>query len=564
MKSIIKCLIICLPVFIFSCKDFLEEENKSNITAESYFTTEDGYESLVSAAYSTLRDVWGDDPWLFCLGVDIYTRGHSEERSGSYENRDVYSSQLNEYSSLTSENGFVEDFYSDCYIAIQTCNTAIARADNVSGMSEDRKEVLVGEVRFLRAYYYYLLTEQFGDVPIVTDEVTSAVTHFDRVSEESVYQFIISELEASLDKVPAVPDEFGRVTQGAVKNLLSLVYLTRGYKSYAGTDDFSLAASYADEVINSGTYSLLDSFEEVFTPGNEDNNEIIFSIQYDPSSLGSDTEGNGQSCHWGWELWMYEAGFERENPTYNWKKSQFMPTQFLYSLFNTSTDSRYDVTFLSTFYATTDDSSYGITAGDLKVYFPKWDEEFTTQDSVDFMKEHPVASIYRYERWKQDFNNIGGTNKFPMVWKFYDPNAEFHGNADNYKGTRDIFLFRLAETYLIASEAYYKLGDLSTAAERVNTIRRRAAIEGKESQMEIQSSDVNLDLILDERARELAGEYKRWMDLKRTGKLIERTLEYNNLAIMENKLENFHLLRPIPQSVIDHDAGDFPQNPGYN
>ena len=81
--------------------------------------------------------------------------------------------------------------------------------------------------------------------------------------------------------------------------------------------------------------------------------------------------------------------------------------------------------------------------------------------------------------------------------------------------------------------------------------------------MEIQVSDVNLDFILDERARELTGEYKRWMDLKRTGKLIERTLAHNNLAQRDNQIKDIDLLRPIPQSVIDRDSGEFPQNPGY-
>jgi hypothetical protein len=291
--------------------------------------------------------------------------------------------------------------------------------------------------------------------------------------------------------------------------------------------------------------------------------EIIFSIQYD-QSLVNTAGGNGQSVHWGWELWTKESGFERGNTTYNWKKSQFTPTQFLYSLFSTNTDSRYDVTFLSEFYATTDDASLGIKAGDLRVYFPKPDQPFTTADSIAFMVQHPVANIITFSRWKQDIENIGGAGKFPMVWKFYDPDALFHDNEDNYKGPKDIFLYRLAETYLIAAEAYYNLRNGTTAAERINTVRRRAAIDGKESEMEIQSSDVDLDFILDERARELTGEYKRWMDLKRTGKLIQRTLEHNNLAKRDNQLTEKHLLRPIPQSVIDRDSGEFPQNEGYN
>ena len=82
--------------------------------------------------------------------------------------------------------------------------------------------------------------------------------------------------------------------------------------------------------------------------------------------------------------------------------------------------------------------------------------------------------------------------------------------------------------------------------------------------MTIQPSDVNIDFILDERAREMAGEYNRWMDLKRTGKLIERTLKYNNLAAKANKMDSHILVRPIPQAVMDQTTGgNFKQNTGY-
>lgn len=568
MRSTRYLLLALLALGATSCEEFLKEENKSNITAENYFVTATGYESLVAAAYSSLRDVWGDDPWLFCLGVDTYTRGESEIVGGSYEGRDVRSRELNEYLDLTGSNPFVYDFYRDVYRAIQTCNTAISRADGVTGLDSERKTLLLSEVRFIRAYYYYLLVEQFGGIPIVEDEITGVVTHFERASEETVYQFIITELEAVLPLVPAVGAQFGRVTNGAVKNLLALVYLTRGYKPFGAVSDFSKAATLADEVINSGNYALLGTFEEVFTPGNEKNDEIVFSIQFDPASLGvsgqNRPDGQGQSAQFGWELWTKEPGFERENPTYNWKKSQFTPTQFLYSLFNTSVDSRYDVTFLSEFYATIDVPAQGIHKGDLKVYFPKWDEDFTAADEAALKAGNPVVSVYRYDTWKQDIENVGGAGKFPMIWKFYDPKAAFHGNTENYTGTRDIFLYRLAETYLIAAEAYHQSGDDATAADRINTVRVRAAIPGKETEMEIDAADVDLDLILDERARELAGEYKRWMDLKRTGKLIERTLAHNNLAARENQLDEHHLIRPIPQTVIDRDSGEFPQNPQYN
>jgi hypothetical protein len=565
MKSINKYILISLlSVFLFSCADFLEEENKSNITAENYFTSATGYETLVNAAYSTLRGTFGSPlggsergcAYLFCSGVDIFNRGESILVGGTYENRDVYSSQLNEYGSLDPQNGLVSSFYTDFYYAVQVCNTAVERAENVSDLSDSRKQQLLAEVKVLRAYYYYNLVEQFGDVPLVTDEVMSAVTHFDRTPEEQVYQFIISELEESVAGLPEVASEFGRVTKGAANHLLALVYLTRGYKSFAATDDFSKAASLADGVINGGTYSLQNTFSDVFDRDNETNSEIILSVQYgaDPA-----TEGSNQSNQFGWLITSKEQGYSSSVTTYPNQFPQFTPSQFLYRLYDTSMDSRYDVTFNSTFYATLDVPSLGINKGDVRNYFPKPDQPFTTQDSLDYMAQNPVANIITIGRWLPDIENVGGSGKFPMIWKFHDSQAN-----SIWTSTRDVILFRLAETYLIAAEAYYKSGDNVKAAARINSLRTRAALPGKTTEMQIDASDVDNDFILDERARELAGEYKRWYDLKRTGKLVERTLMHNVLAKRANALTDKHLLRPIPQSVIDRDSGEFPQNPGYN
>lgn len=565
MKTIkLYMICVCMALGMVSCGDFLNEENLSNINSDEYFAEKDGYESLVNASYACLRKIWKNEPWLFCLGVDIYTRGESELVSGSYGNRDVYSSELNEYATLDSQNGYVSDFYSNVYYGIQVCNTAINKAKGVKGMSESVINQRLAEVKFLRAYFYYLLVEQFGDIPIVTDEITSAVTEFPKSSEKDVYDFILSELNDAVGTLPASQSDFGRITQGAAKHLQSLVYLTRGYKSYAESSDFSRAASLADEVINSSQYQLLPTFEEVFTPGNEKNKEIIFSVQYDPTSLGGQCNGNGQQCLFGFELWnKVVSGFEQANTTYGWKKNQFMPTQFLYSLYNSSIDSRYDVTFKSEFYATRADNEIGLKVGDLRLYFPKYDQPFTESDQTALLAQHPNAIIIMPDRWKQDIEGVGGSGMCPMVWKFYDPNATWPGNNTNYTSTKDIFLFRLADTYLMAAEAYHKAGNNEKAAERINSVRQRAASSGHSAEMTITATDVDIDFILDERARELVGEYKRWMDLKRTGKLIERTLAHNNLAAKINRMDSHILVRPFPQSVIDQSSGEFTQNAGY-
>ena len=98
----------------------------------------------------------------------------------------------------------------------------------------------------------------------------------------------------------------------------------------------------------------------------------------------------------------------------------------------------------------------------------------------------------------------------------------------------------------------------------MNTLRMKRALPGKEEEMKITASDMNIDFILDERGRELAGEQQRFFDLTRTGKLIERVKKYNPNAA-EN-IQDFHILRPIPQDELDAivNKDEFLQNPGYN
>jgi hypothetical protein len=117
--------------------------------------------------------------------------------------------------------------------------------------------------------------------------------------------------------------------------------------------------------------------------------------------------------------------------------------------------------------------------------------------------------------------------------------------------------------YLVAAEAAWRQNKNQVAADYINVIRNRAAIPGREAQMQVSAADMNLDFFLDERARELVGEKHRWYDLKRTGKLLERVRMYN-LDAAPN-IEEMHLVRPIPQTQIDRVAnpGDFSQNPGY-
>ena len=109
------------------------------------------------------------------------------------------------------------------------------------------------------------------------------------------------------------------------------------------------------------------------------------------------------------------------------------------------------------------------------------------------------------------------------------------------------------------------LGDNEKAAEYINVVRRRAAVPGHEAEMEIKSSDVTIDFILDERARELMGEMHRWYDLKRTDKLMERMNDPEISPMTAGKFKDYHVLRPIPRDQLTNVSNpeEFTQNPGY-
>jgi hypothetical protein len=565
MKKIFYILIIAATTGLASCQEFLTEENISGVTSENFYVDAAGYEKLVNSCYSSLRTIYKTDPKLFEWGTDITTRGEIESVSGTVGDRIVRATQLNEYKTLSSDNSGVEETFTSLYAGIQRCNTAINKANSIPGLAENVRNQRVAEVQFIRAYFYYLLVENFGGIPIVKEEINTPVTHFVPNSEQEVYAFMIEDLNASLGNAPATTAEFGRVTQGAVKHLLSLVHLTRGYKSFAASEDFAKAAQYAEEVITGGNYSLLSSFADVFKSTNQKNSEIIFSIQFDPASLENKVVGHGQNLFFGWRVFREPGFYDGEYATYSRRTSDFMPTQFLYSLYNTAKDSRYDGTFLSEFRAVKEDKlgASPIKVGDLRFYFPYPDQPFTAKDSIALKAANPNVEIIRFDKWKQDFQGVGGVLKFPMINKFFDPLASFPGNNElAYSSTRDIYLFRLAETYLLAAEAYFKMGQLGKAAEKINVVRKRAAVTGQS--LDIAAGAVTIDFILDERARELAGEYKRWLDLKRT-KRLGRAFEHNILTRMANPggVIDKYYLRPIPQSVIDRDTEGYPQNPSY-
>ena len=526
------------------CMD-LNEDVISGLTPGAY-GTEAAFQALVNATYEPLRSFWAQERGFTVseFGTDIYTKG----ADGSYKFINDYTSQLNptvDYFSGT---------WNDFYRAINTANAAIGQAPVVQ-MDSSVKAQRLAEVRFLRALYYFVLVQMYGPLPLQLTETTTPSTEFTRVPVDTVYEQILSDLRYAEANLGYVTKDYGRVTKGAVQHLMAKVYLTRLRDTNAVADeaakqqagDFANAADYALRVINSGQYQLLPRFADVFAFNNERNAEVIWSIQYTMDPL---TTGPGNTGHL-YFLMEYDVlpGMLRDIANGRPFK-RFRPTTFLLGLYDRTKDARYDAQFKRVWYANNVTTIPRDASGALKFRLGDTAVYVSTTDADTVLAKTRPYRVYTPKTYS---NRI-----FPSLNKFEDP---FRLSVNETRGSRDYLLFRLAETYLIAAEALLRDSRPAEGLPYLNAVRRRAAIPGHEAEMERTVDQLTLDEILNERARELAGETMRWFDLVRTHKLLERVKAYNPDA--KSNIQPFHVLRPIPQTQIDRTTTPFPQNPGY-
>ena len=541
MKKILV-MACCLAFAGQSCQNILEEEVVSGITP-AYYATPAGYEDAARAAYQPLRTWYGTQRGftLTVFGTDTYTKG----ADGDFKYVNDYTPQLN------AGAAYFRDLWNDFYRAINVTNIVIDRAATTD-LPEDRKAQRVAEARFLRAHYYFVLVQTFGPLHLALKEVNEAQTTASRSPVKDVYDVIVADLESAMAVLPIKQAEYGRATKPAAEHLLAKVLLTRGYIADAAKpDDFQRAADLAKKVINTPEYGfkLLPKFTDVFNQARQDHEEVVWAVQYTNDLL---TNGDGNSGHL-YFIMEYDnghAGTMRDIANGRPFK-RFKPTQYTLDLFDRTRDSRYDGSFKQVFYANNPTKlAPGMKIGDTAIWVAP------TVVSPEFRAKKNYRIFDRV-----DVLAPGNYRYFPSLNKFLDP---LRLSVSEERGSRDFMVARLAETHLIAAEALFKAGNPTEAVTYINAVRRRAALPGKELEMEITAEQVTLDFILDERARELLGEMQRWFDLIRTGTLVDRVKRYNPDAAPN--IQPFHVLRPIPSDQIDRTEGgaaSFPQNPGY-
>ncbi len=537
-----------------SCQDILDETVISNI-GNDYMNTPKGFNDAVNAAYSSLRYYYGTQQGLTMTeyGTDIYATG----ADGGYKGFHFYDSQLN------PTVDYLANTWDELYKGINTCNAVIERAPKVT-LADGEKKLRVAEAKFLRAHYYYILHQQFGGVDLRLTETVVPSKDTKRASDSEMYAAIIKDLnDAIADLEPkAQSANYGRATRPHAETLLAKVYLAKAYSSSKAADDFSKAAALCSNVINNYGYKLLDDFASVFDENNQKNSEVVFAVQYtsDPltnltNNTGTVNGGNNLHLFFGMQ-YDVQAGMLRDI-FYGRPFKRLRPTKYLletcFAVDNRSVDSRYKKTFRDTwksnnpgkFKAAFDDSKSELTfaAGDTTIFIPGY--EMSKEERAT--KPYQVLVPSKYSE-----------ALFPTLQKFFDTKRP---DKTYESGSRDYFVFRLADVYLMLAEAQLKSGKITEATAAMNAVRYRAGWPGKKEQMLITEDQMNFDLIMEERARELAGEQTRWMDLKRWGNLVERVKQYNPQA---QAVDSKHYVRPIPQTQIDRStAGAFPQNTGY-
>ena len=544
LKEQIKYVALLAVCLLSGCSDFLDSYNPSAVT-DDFYNTKEGQQKLLTDINARYRNVFNTGELQY-YGTDIYMAISEEPAERMFNGYDK---------TFNSTAPVVGDYWKVLYNIVQESNILLNRC--TPAIAGNDYTSLTAQARFFRAMAYYYLVETFGPVPLLVEENTDVIQQAERTSEQAIYTFIITELNAIKDQLDMTTNSAGKVTNAAVIHFLGKMYLTRAYKSFAEANDFSEAATTFDLLIEnpSSGYALQENFAALFDENNQANSEVIWAIQYglDKNYRGG---GNPQQAQFGFNIVALEPDmFTKSQSDYSNASRKYWVNPKAHELYtNPEIDTRYDVTFAREYYINNPDNA---DYGKLGIYFPRWNDKSGMSNNAK--KYYPFKQDDEYV-WYPQSTALPvletASDRMPMIQKFRDTNIQW-GEG----GSREDVIFRLGDTYLLCAEAYLGAGNKKLALERINSIRKRAAKDATAYEA-MKLTDLDINVIMDERARELMGEHDRWFDLKRTQTLLARVPAYNPFVVKYDNLNANHLVRPIPQDERNKVDG-LSQNEGY-
>ena len=468
-----------------SCEKFLSVDPQYTQDVENFFETKEDYERALVGAYDLLQGSFLT-LWIGEIASDNSIAGGESVN----DSQGLHQIDLMSHGGINSELRNVLRFN---YAGITRVNYIMENQDKIDFVGKDH---ILAEARFLRAYYYFELVKYFGDIPLIVDKrigIDEAVK-LERTPKAEVYAQIEADLQYAIPILNPVASQKGRATKGAAMAFLGKAYLYQ--------NKFTEAAATFDELIATGTYSLIPNYADLFSVANENNSETVFDVQY------SGLEGASYGCYICAEG-NIAAGFggirQYNGPVYSDGNSYNLPTQALYDAFS-SIDQRRQTTILN----------------------------------IDaFIAAQPAPNDITYA--------IGAGGHTGYYSNKYIKRLDEMGLPDNdLTSPVNYRVIRYADVLLMAAEAHYQIGNTATAQTLVNQIRVRAGVPGV--------SVNSLDVIYRERRFELSMEGVRFFDLVRTGQAAN---------FIDGFVVGKHELFPIPQVEIDLAGGKWNQNPGY-
>lgn len=597
MEKYIIILISLVTLGGTACENFLDEEFLSGENSASISSSEQSFETLVNAAYVTLRAWYGkENSWdLTIAGTDIYTNG-LDNRSIGFCNYQTFTA--------AEEQTRMAAIWRELYKGLNTTNLALRDIENVPYESALTKNSRIGELSFLRAHYLWLIVEIWGGVHFTTEPSETAIHEANRTPVETFYAQIFTDLRQARSLLPhaQLGDDYGRPTRPAAEAMLARTHLYH--------ENYDSAAFYAYKVMNNYDFKLLENWEDVWRIDNIKNEEVIWAVNYsdNPSFTTANFKDQNGSAYNTSGLIQRDGGhqghlmFEVRYENLSWGMvrdvnngrgfQRWGPTKFFINLFDETSDQRFYGSFKNVWRTNSETAVpkwkpfMFIDGKRTTLPREKWAKPmFEIGDTCILFSKRPVPldqkgkfsenDIFYIHPEKGymiiDINDMylpdGSMNDAVINRQFYFPITKKYSDSTRLElstqhSKRDAYVFRISEMYLIAAEAEIQRGNRNAAANLMNTLRETRAIDGMEDELLVSPSSMDLDFILDERARELATENYRFFDLKRTGKLVERVKAHNPDAAPY--IQDFHALRFIPQVQLDamFNSEGY-QNPGY-
>ncbi|WP_276366050.1 RagB/SusD family nutrient uptake outer membrane protein [Chryseolinea sp. H1M3-3] len=274
-------ILLCFALlFVASaCSDFMDEQDPSNLTPESFYTEPKHADDAVAAVYAAAR--------FFGNGAGIFSSNWQmlEAPTGTTTTETAQNSDLNNLYSLTYDpnTGHIQNWWRGIYKVVANANMVLEYVPKIT-MDDAAKNKVLGEARFFRAWAYFYAVRIWGDVPLILKPQTAESEDFfpSRTPTETVYAQIVEDLMTAEAAGLPWTDATGRISQSAAKSLLAKVYLTMaGQPLNKGASHYTLAAAKAKEVIdNAGSIKLFDTYGEVHDETLRNKGEHIFSLQY--------------------------------------------------------------------------------------------------------------------------------------------------------------------------------------------------------------------------------------------------------------------------------------------